>query len=66
MIDQSFSDRCPAGSLDHFGVQRGLIDKYQALQELAHERLTLVDPDMPQMRDIKPVLFAGEQGFFYG
>ena len=66
MIDQSFTDRRPARGLHHLGVQRCLIDKDQTLQSLCHEGLTPGDPDMPPVRHIRPMLLAGEQGFFYG
>jgi len=66
MIDQPLSDRRPAGGLRHFCVQRGFIDKDQTFQDLAHERLAPGGPDLPPKCDIRAMLLAGEQGFFYG
>ncbi len=45
VIDQALPARGPAGSLDHVGLDRGLVDKGQSCQMPGHEGLAFADPD---------------------
>ena len=66
VIDQTRPAGCPSGRLDHVGLERCLVDKCQPCQHVAHEGLTLANPDLAGQCDVRPLLLDRPQVFFCG
>jgi hypothetical protein len=56
----------PAASVEpgHLGGRPGLVDEDEPVRLPAHSRLSMVDPLLARLADVRAILFAGQQGFF--
>lgn len=49
----------------HFRCSASLIEKYQPMRFSAHDRLAFLYPFKSLLLNVGPLLFGGQQGFFY-
>ncbi len=64
VVDQAFPARRPAGRLDHVGLQGCLVDEGQPVQEIAHEGLSMADPEGALTCHFRAALFSSAKRFF--
>jgi hypothetical protein len=48
----------------HLGVCAGFVDEDKAMGIVLRDRLPALDPGLTRISDVRPFLFAGQQGFF--
>lgn len=56
----------PAGALGQLGVGGGFVDETQPRHGLVEEGLAPCDPKVALGGDVRSLLLAGQQAFFYG
>lgn len=52
-INKALANRCPAGRLDHVGLERDLVNISQPFQSIAHEWLAACDPKATRMGQVQ-------------
>lgn len=60
------TSRRPSRAFGQFRVGRRLIDKDQPRQGLVEEAPAPADPQFTRLRDLRTLMFACPQAFFYG